>query len=227
MLRQPVITKDGSHTVSVPEMNVTYHSLHGAIQESLHVFIDAGFRYTLSNLNKLDIYIFEMGFGTGLNALLTFIETEKLNINVHYTAVELFPLQHEETNALNYCEQLQRSDLKPVFEQIHQCEWERDISITSFFTLHKVKNSLLNFNSSTSQHLIYFDAFAPSAQPELWTKEVFEKLVRMMHPGGVLITYCSKGDVRRAMQAAGFIVEKIPGPPGKREMVRCRKASEG
>lgn len=223
MLRQPVITKDGSHTVSVPEMNVTYHSLHGAIQESLHVFIEAGLKYWLSNFNHGDIHIFEMGFGTGLNALLTYIEAEKRNIPVHYTAVELFPLQPEEIKSLNYCEQLKRPDLVPVFERLHDSEWEKEINMSSFFKLQKVKTNLANFSSNQHFNVIYFDAFAPTAQPDLWTKEIFQKLNSMLYPGGLLTTYCSKGEVRRAMQAAGFIVEKIPGPPGKREMVRAKK----
>ena len=227
MLRQPVITKDGSHTVSVPEMNVTYHSLHGAIQESLHVFIEAGLKYWVSNFNHGDIHIFEMGFGTGLNALLTYIEAENLNIHVHYTAVELFPLQHEEIAALNYCDQLKRPDLPAVFERLHNCECNQEVDISSFFKLQKVKTNLANFSSGPRFNIIYFDAFAPAAQPELWTQAIFEKLITMMQFGGVLVTYCSKGDVRRAMQAVGFIVEKIPGPPGKREMVRSRKASAG
>jgi tRNA U34 5-methylaminomethyl-2-thiouridine-forming methyltransferase MnmC len=123
---------------------------------------------------------------------------------------------------LNYCEQLHRKDLEPVFQQLHQCDWEKDISITSFFTLKKVRIDLINLSTYQPVNLIYYDAFAPSAQPELWTKEIFEKLYQMLLPGGILVTYCSKSDVRRAMQAAGFIVEKIPGPRGKREMVRCR-----
>lgn len=223
MQRQPIITKDGSHTISIPELNVTYHSLHGAIQESMHVFIDAGLKSLLSYFNSRDVYIFEMGFGTGLNALLTFIEAEKLNINVHYTAVELFPLQQDEIYPLNYCEQLKRPDLVPVFERLHHSEWDQGIDISSFFKFQKVKTNLFNFSSSQHFNIIYFDAFAPTAQPELWTKEIFEKLFSMLYAKGLLVTYCSKGEVRRAMLAAGFVVEKIPGPPGKREIVRCRK----
>ena len=221
MQRQPIITKDGSHTISIPEMNVTYHSHHGAIQESMHVFINAGLKYVSGNLPKTGISIFEMGFGTGLNALLSFIEAEKNQVKIHYTTVELFPLQEHEITSLNYCEQLHRKDLEPVFHQLHQSEWEKDIHISPYFTIHKTKASLLNFTTSKFFNLIYYDAFAPSAQPELWTKQVFEKLFLMLMPGGVLVTYCSKGDVRRAMQAAGFGVEKIQGPPGKREMVRA------
>ena len=221
MQRQPIITKDGSHTISIPELNVTYHSHHGAIQESMHVFIDAGLKYISANLPKTDISIFEMGFGTCLNALLSIIEAERSQLKIYYTAVELFPLQEDEITLLNYCEQLHRQDLEPIFQQLHQCEWEKDIHITPFFTIHKAKNSLLNFKTSKLFNLIYYDAFAPSAQPEFWTKEIFEKLYNMLLPGGILVTYCSKSDVRHAMQAVGFTVEKIPGPRGKREMVRA------
>lgn len=221
MQRQPVITKDGSYTISIPEMNVTYHSHHGAIQESMHVFINAGLKYVSETLKLTDIYIFEMGFGTGLNALLALLEAEKNQLTIHYTTVEMFPLQVDEIILMNYCEQLHRKDLEPVFQQLHQCDWEKDISITPFFTLHKIKKDLQNFTASKLQNLIFYDAFAPSAQPELWTKEIFEKLYKMLLPGGILVTYCSKSDVRRAMQAAGLIVEKIQGPRGKREMVRA------
>ena len=223
MQRLPVITKDGSHTISIPEMNVTYHSHHGAIQESLHVFIDAGFRYMSDTLKTPNLCIFEMGFGTGLNALLTLIEAEKSHRHIYYSAIELLPLQNEEIVSLNYCEQLQRQDLVPVFQKLHDCEWENDIGITPHFTLNKKRGNLVNFSTGQPVNLIYFDAFAPAAQPELWTKEIFEKLFSMLLPGGTLVTYCSKGDVRRAMQSAGFTVEKISGPPGKREMTRAFK----
>jgi tRNA U34 5-methylaminomethyl-2-thiouridine-forming methyltransferase MnmC len=224
MHRQPIITKDGSHTISIPEMNVTYHSNHGAIQESMHVFIAAGLKHISANLPGSAIHIFEMGFGTGLNALLSFIEAERNQLKIHYTTVELFPLHEEEINALNYCEQLRRSDLEPVFHQLHQCEWEKDVVITPFFTLYKKKIDLINLSINPPINLVYYDAFAPAAQPELWTKEVFEKLITMLVPDGILVTYCSKADVRRAMQAAGFSIEKIPGPRGKREMVRAHPA---
>jgi tRNA U34 5-methylaminomethyl-2-thiouridine-forming methyltransferase MnmC len=232
MDREIILTKDGSHTVSVPEMNVTYHSVHGAIQESMHVFIDAGFRQFSE---QTELRIFEMGFGTGLNALLTLIEAEKTKQQIHYTSVELYPLQAKEIDKLNYCGQLNRKDLESVFTQLHQCDWEKEIRITEYFTLRKLNTSLSTFNpftetsdnknSSTLQlfNLIYYDAFAPSAQPELWTAGIFEKLYGILNNKGALVTYCSKGDVRRAMQTAGFIIEKIPGPPGKREMVRAWK----
>jgi tRNA U34 5-methylaminomethyl-2-thiouridine-forming methyltransferase MnmC len=217
MLRQPLITKDGSHTIAIPEMNVTYHSIHGAIQESMHVFIGQGWNYTQPG----DIAILEMGLGTGLNALLTLIEAEKTNKKVYYTALELYPLELQGINQLNYCTQLDRKELQPVFEQMHHCEWEKDISIMPYFTLNKRNTDLIDFTTDLRFHLIYFDAFAPGAQPQLWTKEIFEKLYKLLFTGGMLVTYCSKSDVRRNMLAAGFAVEKVQGPPGKREMLRA------
>jgi tRNA U34 5-methylaminomethyl-2-thiouridine-forming methyltransferase MnmC len=217
--RKIVITADGSDTVSIPALNVTYHSMHGALQESKHVFIEAGLK-SLISAEAVQLNIFEVGFGTGLNALLTIIEAEKLQREIHYETVEQFPLESNEARSLNYCKQLVREDIQPVFELLHQCEWETKIKITANFRFKKSRSNLLNFETADTFKLIYFDAFAPNAQPELWTKEVFEKMFAMLAPGGVLVTYCSKGDVRRAMQAAGFNVEKLPGPKGKREMIR-------
>jgi tRNA U34 5-methylaminomethyl-2-thiouridine-forming methyltransferase MnmC len=225
MLREVIITKDGSPTISVAEMNVTYHSHHGAMQESMHVYIDAGLRYVLNTTTVPVINIVEMGFGTGLNALLTLIEAGKEQRKVHYTAIELFPLKQEEIILLDYCLQLQREDLKPLFEQLHQCEWEIDTAITSFFTIKKIRTGFADLSTDQQFELIYYDAFAPSIQPQLWTKEIFESLYAMLVADGTLVTYSSKADVRRAMQAAGFAVKKIAGPWGKREMVRARKAS--
>jgi len=220
MQRKLILTGDGSHTISMPELNVTYHSIHGAIQESKHVFIEAGLKsLTLAEAAKLNI--FEVGFGTGLNALLTIIEAEKLQKEIHYDTVEPFPLGSSETRSLNYCKQLGREELQPIVEQLHSCEWEKKVNITENFGFNKSRTNLLNLETSETFELIYFDAFAPNTQPELWTNEIFEKMFAMLEPGGILVTYCSKGDVRRAMQAAGFIVEKHPGPRGKREMIRA------
>ena len=229
MEKSLIITKDGSHTISIPEMNVSYHSLHGAIQESRHVFINKGLHFLLNHIRVPTIHILEIGFGTGLNALLTLSEASQ-KLHIHYTAIELFPLTVAETATLNYCGQLHRDDLAPSFEKMHQCNWGADIAINSYFTIRKLKVSLLDVRNSNlfhynslSPNLIYFDAFAPAAQPELWTKEVFEMMYSILKAPGVLVTYCSKGVVRRAMHAAGFVVEKLPGPPGKREIVRATK----
>ena len=220
MQRKLILTGDGSHTISMPELNVTYHSIHGAIQESKHVFIEAGLK-SLLPVEGTALNVFEMGFGTGLNALLTIIESERLQRKIYYETVEQFPVDNGEVRSLNYCEQLDREDLQPIFEQLHSCEWEKKVNITENFGFNKSRTNLLNLETSETFELIYFDAFAPNTQPELWTNEIFEKMFAMLEPGGILVTYCSKGDVRRAMQAAGFIVEKHPGPRGKREMIRA------
>lgn len=216
-----MITSDGSVTVAIPELKVTYHSKHGAIQESMHVFIEAGLKPLLHRQEIL--YIFEMGLGTGLNALLTLIEAEAHQQKIHYQSVEAFPLESEIVTQLNYCEQLQKPALKPVFEELHAAAWDQPVALTPWFTLQKSNTSLFNFSISQPVHLIYYDAFAPGAQPELWTEDAFAHLFSMLAAGGLLVTYCSKSIVRRAMMAAGFIVEKIPGPHGKREMVRARR----
>jgi len=216
-------------------MEVTYHSHHGAIQESMHVFIRAGLDECVKQHPvQQSLRILEMGLGTGLNALLTAMEAAKYQLPIHYTALELYPLPVEQARTLNYCSQLDQHAWQPVFEQLHTCAWEEDQVLTPYFTLHKTVSNLISYSTNqpppdrssragvnVSTNIIYFDAFAPSAQPELWTTEVFEKLYGLLQPGGLLVTYCSKGDVRRAMQAAGFTIEKIPGPPGKREMVRA------
>lgn len=206
--------------MAVPQYNVTYHSIHGAVQESVHVFIEAGLRYVSDRRSERPdkLQVFEMGFGTGLNAFLTAMEAEKTGTPIHYTTVETSPLTVEEASVLNYPETLGRADL---FQQLHRCKWNEDIALSDLFTLKKVQTGLFRFSAAHRFDAIYYDAFAPSAQPELWTKEVFEKLFAMLNEGGVLVTYCAKGDVRRAMMAAGFAVKKLPGPPGKREMLRA------
>lgn len=161
-----------------------------------------------------------MGFGTGLNAFLTAIEALKNNILVYYTAIETSPLFLEEVADLNYRESLGHVSL---FHELHKANWNDTIKINDHFMLEKMRVDLRDYTAGQPYHLIYYDAFAPSAQPELWTKEVFEKLYDVLYANGILVTYCSKGDVRRAMQAAGFTVKKLPGPPGKREMLRAEK----
>jgi tRNA U34 5-methylaminomethyl-2-thiouridine-forming methyltransferase MnmC len=217
------LTTDGSHTVAIPSLDITYHSRHGAINESLHVFIDAGLNYWLKQQDTKQLRIFEMGFGTGLNALLTYIEAAKNNLNIHYSSIEQFPLEKEIVASLNYCETLQRNDLTELFTTMHAAEWNEDVHLSPSFTLHKIQASLLEMPLKEKFDLVYYDAFAPNAQPELWTVEVFKKLYDALNEGGSLVTYCSKGDVRRALIAAGFNVSKIPGPPYKREMLRAEK----
>ena len=220
MQKQIIVTGDGSHTISIGE-GITYHSIHGTIQESMHVYINAGLLHLYQTHETLTIL--EVGLGTGLNALLTTIASTANNLTIHYTALEPFPLTPMETNMLNYILLLPEKEVHTWFYGIHNSEWEKDIDIAPNFKLHKNKQSLIRFSSAQLFHLIYFDAFAPAVQPELWTTAIFQRLYSMMHPGGILTTYCSKGNVRRAMQSAGFSIEKLSGPEGKREILRGRK----
>jgi|SRR5687768_2852282 len=224
MDRRIIKTADGSNTVAIQDMNVTYHSKHGAIQESMHVYIEAGFRYQFGRSERPDsMSIFEMGFGTGLNAFLTAIEASNRKTKVYYVGVEQYPLTEEEISSLNYTETLKHAEL---FRSIHESRWNKDIELNEFFTLRKDNENIIDYSTKVLSkakafNIIYYDAFAPIAQPELWTEEVFKKLFSMLLPNGILVTYCSKSNVRRAMKAAGFEVQKISGPPGKREMVRA------
>ena len=212
-------TADGSHTISIPGQNVMYHSRYGAIQESVHVFLQAGLHYLLNGDSELrSIKILEVGFGTGLNAFLTAIESQKLKVHVTYTTLEPFPLTTAEAALLNYPDLLGHPGL---FRSIHDSIWNEPVPISEYFTLEKYITSLQLFTSPITYQLVFFDAFAPLAQPEMWTEEMFRKVYGLMEKGGVLVTYCSKGDVKRAMKAAGFTIEKLPGPIGKREMIRA------
>jgi tRNA U34 5-methylaminomethyl-2-thiouridine-forming methyltransferase MnmC len=205
------ITADGSHTLFLPEMNEHYHSTNGAIQESKHVYIEAG----LNQCRKAEIQVLELGFGTGLNALLTAVEAEKRGIKVSYTGLEKFPLPQEIILQLNYSE----TD-KNLFQLIHQTAWGKPSVISPYFQLTKIQTDFLAFDFSDSYDVVYYDAFAPDKQPEVWSKELFGKIFSAMNQDGILTTYSAKGDIRRMMQQTGFIVERIPGPPGKREILR-------
>jgi tRNA U34 5-methylaminomethyl-2-thiouridine-forming methyltransferase MnmC len=225
LVRNIQLTEDGSHTISIPALNVTYHSKYGAIQESNHVFIKEGLQYFL-NMNMLSkdepVKIFEAGFGTGLNALLSLNEAIHLDKKINYCTVEPFPLSAEEVNKLNYTSLIDK-DLQEYFLRSHACEWGKEVCIQPLFVFEKLKVQLQDFCTGKKFHLIYFDAFDPNAQPEMWTAAIFKKMFDMLYANGILVTYCSKGIVRRTMQAAGFSVEKLKGPPHKREMVRAVK----
>lgn len=229
MIRLPVITKDGSHTLEVPSLKATYHSLHGALAESKHVYIEAGLRAAFKKNEKKPLHIFEMGFGTGLNTLLTFIEATRSEQTIRYYTTELNPVEPSLAFSLNYCKQPGLEDSLPFFQKIHECSWEEETSITPYFSLKKTRTSLLallqNNQLVPPPFLVYYDAFAPASQPELWTLEIFSLLFQAMDTGGIMVTYCCKGDVKRAMIAAGFKVEKLKGPPGKKEMLRASKVS--
>ena len=185
-----------------------------------HIYIESGLQYALPTINTEPIAVFEMGFGTGLNALLTLQETIKLKRKIYYYTVELYPLTLEEAKALQQDTLLENGNLAM---QLHEAAWEKDVAINEYFVLHKTKKSLLNLTLPIQFDVIYFDAFAPTDQPDLWTEDVFANLHQHLNSKGVLVTYSSKGTVRRAMQAVGFTVQKIPGPIGKAEIVRAMK----
>jgi len=212
------ITEDGSHTLFVPGIDECYHSTHGAIQESKHIYIEAG----LKQFPKDHIRILEIGFGTGLNAFLTLLEAEHSRKEIHYTTLELYPIEIEKALQLNYPEQL-APEKRQAFEKMHTAEWNVEISITPFFKLKKLEADFTGSILKDNYDVIYFDAFSPEKQPEMWSRELFEKIYSHCNQGAVLTTYCAKGIVRRAMQTAGFLVERLPGPPGKREILRGRK----
>lgn len=210
-----LITSDGSHTLFVPEIDECYHSSHGAIQESRHIFIEAG----LKQCSKTNIRILEVGFGTGLNALLAYAEAEKAGKRIHYTTLEKFPLQSDKAFLLNF-PQLIDENLNAVFETMHLSNWNELQNISPFFVLEKLEADFTTYNLTGKYDVIFFDAFSPEKQPEMWTQEQFEKIAAVCNPEAILTTYCAKGIVRRALQSAGFTVERLPGPPGKREILR-------
>ncbi|MCE9538244.1 MAG: tRNA (5-methylaminomethyl-2-thiouridine)(34)-methyltransferase MnmD [Bacteroidetes bacterium] len=229
MLRTIIKTADGSHSLFVEGLNEHYHSIHGAIQESKHVFIEAGLKPFISgptassSEEKEHLSILEIGLGTGLNAILTYIETQRSDIHIHYTAIEAYPVSPDLIDQLNYVELLKVQNLQAVYSSIHACEWGRPFAISDQFTILKINNALQDTVLENNYHLIYFDAFGPGVQPEMWTQEIFAKLYAVVEPGGCLVTYCAKGEVKRTLKRVGFTVESLPGPPGKREMVRASK----
>lgn len=214
-----MITADGSTTIHLPEWNEQYHSKHGAIQEAKHVFIESG----LSLFTERNVDILEIGFGTGLNGFITLIESQKRNLSIDYTGIEAYPLSIDEIEKLNYVTELKATHLAGVFKNMHGQEWEKRIEIATDFFLTKRKLLVENLVDSNAYDLIYFDAFGARVQPELWTELIFGKMYEALKSDGILVTYSAKGSVRRAMQTVGFNVERLPGPPGKREMLRAVK----
>ncbi|MCL1933102.1 MAG: tRNA (5-methylaminomethyl-2-thiouridine)(34)-methyltransferase MnmD [Candidatus Azobacteroides sp.] len=211
-------TADGSLTLYVPDLDEHYHSMNGAVQESQHVYLAAGLSHYIQadKESKTEIQVLEFGFGTGLNAYLTALEAEKQKIKIRYIALEKVPLSQEITNQLNYLTANQS-----LFQQIHQSEWENPVAITPYFILQKLAIDFIAFDFPDCYDVVYYDAFAPDKQPEVWSRELFDKLFSAMKSGGVLTTYCAKGSIRRMMQQVGFTVERIPGAAGKREMLRA------
>ena len=216
MKREIIITSDGSTTIHLPAWNEQYHSKHGAIQEAYHVFIKHGLEYV--SLEKTAVL--EIGFGTGLNCFITYLESNK---EIEYVGVEAYPVAEEEINKLNYVSELKAEGNSSVFNKIHKVSWETRHQIQENFYLTKRQQFFKDIEDVGAFNLIYFDAFGARVQPELWTEEIFEKMFKALKKGGVLVTYAAKGSVRRAMEAVGFFVERLPGPPGKREMLRAIK----
>ncbi|WP_294627759.1 tRNA (5-methylaminomethyl-2-thiouridine)(34)-methyltransferase MnmD [uncultured Bacteroides sp.] len=226
-------TEDGSATLFVPELNEHYHSTKGARTESRHIFIDMGLKASAAPSPR----VLEIGFGTGLNAWLTLAEAERSGRDVHYTGLELYPLEWQTVAQLNYVandEQVtvngKQQSAAHLFEQLHTAAWEEEVRLTPRFTLQKIQADANRYVADGGGRLdgtadvIYFDAFAPEKQPEMWSQELFDRLYVLLANEGILTTYCAKGVVRRMLQAAGFIVERLPGPPGgKREILRARK----
>jgi len=231
MLKREIIrTEDGSSTIYIPEWNESYHSKHGAIQEAYHVFIQNGLDFFS---NKNEISILEIGFGTGLNALITRCETFHSTQIINYSGIEKFPVLTNEFSVLNYAKSLvefnpklniSEDEVSQFYDEIMQAHWNEFTSLSSQFNIQKIEADFLRYDYPTEQFdLIYFDAFGARVQPELWTEKLFSKLFKATKIGGVLTTYSAKGSVRRALISVGFQVEKRPGPPGKREMLVAKK----
>ena len=213
------ITADGSTTIHLPDWNENYHSTHGAIQEAKHVFLKYGF----DAISKTEFSILEIGFGTGLNCFLTFLESLKKEKVIHYVGVEAYPVTKEEVSKLNYVSELKVEKQQFFFDEMHTCSWEEKNKIYSNFWLTKRKQNFKDISDVNQFNLIYFDAFGAEHQPELWTVIIFKKMFDALKLNGILVTYSAKGSVRRALQEVGFYVDRLDGPPGKREMLRGTK----
>ncbi|HNW70922.1 MAG TPA: tRNA (5-methylaminomethyl-2-thiouridine)(34)-methyltransferase MnmD [Bacteroidales bacterium] len=220
MKREIIQTADGSKTIFIPELNECYHSKNGALAESMHIFINAGYRYAAENKKTLNVL--EIGFGTGLNALLTLIETLRDNRFINYHGIEPCRIGKQELDELGYPELTGVPGARVYYQELHKTRSENPI--TDCFTLSVSEEKIEDIALKKSFYdLVYFDAFAPAVQPELWRPEIFDKIAASIRIGGVLVTYSCKGDVKRALKIAGFSLKKLPGPPGKREFLRAVK----
>lgn len=220
MKREVIQTEDGSKTIRIIELEENYHSIHGALQEANHVFL----KYGLEEFkDRSELSIFEMGFGTGLNACLTAIQSQVLEVKINYHGLEAFPVCQEELNELEYGTLLGQEN-KSLYDSLHLAKWNEPVKISESFTINKIQDEIQKIELPIEAYdLIYYDAFGPRVQNELWSEEVFQKMFNSLKIGGFLVTYCAKGQVKRNMKAVGFEVEPLPGPPGKREMTRAWK----
>ena len=222
MKRSIITTSDGSKTIQIEGWNEQYHSIHGALQEAKHVYINAGLKTFLERQPKQNaLTLLEIGFGTGLNALLTALESLNISQEICYHGIEAYPVEAEELQALGY-DTLIGSD-PSIFQNIHNCSWHENHKILPHFSIVKRQAFFSDIDEANAFDVIYFDAFGPRVQPDLWIESIFKKMYEALRPNGLLVTYCAKGSVRRCMQAVGFEVERLPGPPGKREMLRAIK----
>lgn len=219
MEREIIKTLDGSTTIHLKEWDECYHSKHGAIQEAKHVFIKNG----LSLFDDKPVSILEIGFGTGLNAFITFLETNSKQQNINYVGVEAYPVDANEVLQMNYVAELDALEFENIFEKFHKSEWNKKTEISTDFSLTKRKQFFDEIDDLEIFDLIYFDAFGYRVQPELWSTEIFQKMYNSLKPNGILVTYAARGVVKRSMISVGFTVEKLAGPPGKREMFRATK----
>ena len=222
MDRKIIVTEDNSKTLLIPSIDETYHSTHGAYNEALHVFIHAG----IGALNQQNLRIFEMGFGTGLNALVTLNHAMEHSLSVEYTSIEKHPLSWETVSQLDYPQLIDNAKIAPLFEKIHNSPWEKSTTINDNFNLKKLKGDVgRDLSEEANYDLVFYDAFGPRVQPELWTEDVLQKMFDLLKHRGILTTYCAQGQFKRNLKKVGFTVENLPGPPGKREMTRAIKPS--
>lgn len=219
MRREIITTSDGSKTIHLPDWDESYHSKHGAIQEAYHVFIKNGLRL----FENRTVNILEIGFGTGLNAIITFLEAEKQQLKINYTGIEAYPVTLEEALEMNYLESLDAMDKTDIFRQMHQIPFAKQEMLSDNFNIEKRNIFFDQIADIEAFDLIYFDAFGFRVQPELWSTEIFQKMYTALKNNGVLVTYAARGVVKRSMKEVGFTVEKLEGPPGKREMMRAFK----
>jgi tRNA U34 5-methylaminomethyl-2-thiouridine-forming methyltransferase MnmC len=239
LIRKIITTSDGSKTIQIEDWNEQYHSIHGAIQEANHVFLKHGLLFYSEGVTESkneaicrtersriatdhDLSILEIGFGTGLNAFLTLIKAEQLKLDINYVGVEAYPVEFKEIEQLNYVELISKAHAS-IFETMHKTSWDNQHQITSNFQLEKQQKFFQDITDKATFDIIYFDAFGARVQPDLWTETIFTIMHNALKDNGILVTYSAKGSVRRAMQTVGFSVERLPGPPGKREMLRARK----
>lgn len=223
MLRQLIVTADGSHTLAVPELNETYHSTFGAIQESRHIFIMYGLDNWFKTSGNNKARIFEVGLGTGLNALLSVEYAQSHQKSIHYVGIENDPIPEAQAFLLNYPQMLTDTDANLWFKHIHKSAWNENITICEDFNLKKIHGAIRDFKGADQYDVCFFDAFAPSRQPEMWEISILEKVKHLLVPGGVFTTYCAAGHLRRSLKSLGFMLEILPGPPGKKEVVRATK----